>query len=77
MNSICPQADKQKSLRTTKKKCKIEFLILDGADHNEACPECGAAPYNEDDEEEQPIPPPSCESTADRNLDADRSTNTV
>lgn len=35
------------------KKCKIEFRVLDGADHGESCPKCGAAPNIE--EEEEPV----------------------
>lgn len=52
MNSICPRATKQQHTKLVRKKCKIEFLILDGADHGEECPQCGAAP-NADEENEQ------------------------
>jgi hypothetical protein len=32
------------------KKCEIEHRVLDGSDHNEPCPRCGAVTLDEEEE---------------------------
>ena len=39
---------KQASLDAT--KCKIEHRVLDGNDHDEPCPRCGAVTLDEEEE---------------------------
>lgn len=54
LHAECELAQAPRRIGYIKKKCRIEYEILDGADYDESCPKCGQkASDREADEDDQ------------------------